>query len=106
VIGEFTSQVKTAEYLGVSRYKIGTFLNTGNLLDSDKGPVYVIDKEQIKPRSLIIQVLDVNRNLLDTCVSLRAAALKYHIPPSSLSGTYLNQDKMWRGKYYFVSVSP
>lgn len=105
VIGEFTSQLKTAEYLGVNRNKVARYLNTGNLLDSDKGPVYVIDKEQIKARSIKIQVLDINRNLLDSCSSVRAAAKKYNVPLSTISTTYLNKDKLYKNKYYFVSES-
>lgn len=105
VIGEFSSQIKTAEYLGVNRNKVARYLNTGNLLDSDKGPVYVIDKVQIKARSVKVQVLDVNRNLLDTCSSIRAAAKKYNVPLSTISSSYLDKDKLYKNKYYFVSES-
>lgn len=105
VIEEFTSQLKTAEFLGVNRNKVARYLNTGNLLDTDKGPVYVIGKEQIKARSIKIQVFDVNRNLLDSCNSIRAAAKKYNVPLSTISATYLNKDKLYRNKYYFVSES-
>jgi len=105
VIGEFTSQLKTAEYLGVDRNKVAQYLNTGNLLDSDKGPVYVLDKEKIKARSVKIKVLDVNKNLLEVCASLRDAEKKYNVAATTISRSYLNKDKICRDKYYFVSVS-
>lgn len=104
VIGEFTSQIKTAEYLGVDRSTVARYLNTGNLLNSNKGPVYVIDKVQTKARSVKVQVLDVNRNLLDTCRSIRAVADKYNVPLSTISTTYLDKDRLYKNKYYFVRV--
>jgi hypothetical protein len=103
--GEFTSQIKTAEFLGVSRNKVARYLSTGNLLDSDKGPVYVIGREEVKARCIKIQVLDADRNLLDTCNSMRAVAKKYNVPLSTISATYFNKDKLYKKKYYFVSES-
>lgn len=105
IIADFTSQLKAAEYLGISRNRIGRYLNTGTLLDSKVGSVYITDKGQVKPRSIEIQVLDVDRNILDTCSSVRATAVKYNIAVSSLSATYLNKDKLYKNKYYFVSDS-
>jgi len=76
VIEEFPSQLKAAKYLEVSRYKISQYLNSGNLLNSKLGPVFLINKGQSKERSIKIQVLDINKNILDTCSSLRAAEKK------------------------------
>ena len=103
VIGEYPSQLKVAEYLEVSRYMVSQYLNSSNLLDSKVGPVFLIDKRQVKERSLKIQVLDINRNLLDTCNSIRATAKKYGASASSLSATYLYKDKLWKGRRSTVS---
>lgn len=43
IIGEHPSHLKVAEYLGVSRGKVKTYLDSGNLLDSKLGPVLLID---------------------------------------------------------------
>lgn len=58
----------------------------------------------MKKRSLKIQVLDINKNILDTCKSIRTTAKKYDVSITSISTTYLNKDKLCKGKYYFVSV--
>lgn len=102
VIGEFTSQLKIGEYLGVSRYIVGKYLDSGNLLDTKIGPVFLTNKTVLSERSVKVQVLDINRKLLDTCDSIRAAANKYAVSASSISQTYLDKDKLCKGKYYFI----
>lgn len=102
VIGEFSSILKAAEYLGVNRKTISKFLNSGNFLDSKYGLVFLIEKREVKERAYKIQVLDKNKNLLDTCSSIRATANKYGISATALSTTYLDKDKLWKGKYYYI----
>lgn len=102
LIGEFPSISKAGEYLGINRNTISKYLNSGNLLDSKFGPVVLVSKGEIQERANKIQILDENRNLLDTCSSIRATAKKYGIPVSSLSTIYLDKDKLWKGKYYFI----
>ena len=45
VIGEFSSILKVAEYLDVSRQTISKYLNSGDLLDSKFGLVFLIEKK-------------------------------------------------------------
>jgi len=53
-------------------------------LESRIGPVLLVEKGgPVSERSYKIQVLDKNRNLLDTYCSLRAAAKSLGISPSS-----------------------
>jgi len=105
-IEEFPSQLKAAEYLGVNRYIVNSRIVSGKILDSKIGPVYIKDKEGIsKTKGIQVQVLDANKNLLETCASLRYVERKYNVAATTISRSYLNQDKLWRGKYYFVSVS-
>ncbi len=103
VIGEFNSVLKVAEYLGVNRNKVSLYLKSGNLLESRLGAVLLIEtKEKVNERSYKIKVLDENRNIMATYSSLRATAKSFGISPSSLSATYLDQNKLWKGKYYFI----
>lgn len=44
VIGEFNSVLKVSEYLGVNRNKVSTYLNSGDLLESSLGSVYLLEK--------------------------------------------------------------
>lgn len=104
IIGEHPSHLKVAEYLGVSRGKVKTYLDSGNLLDSKLGPVLLIDNCNSKKSSIEIQVLDANKNLLSTCSSLRLAGKKYGVTPTSISDTYLDKNKLCKGKYYFIKV--
>jgi hypothetical protein len=84
VIGEFNSVLKVAEYLEVNRNKVSLYLKSGDLLESRIGPVLLVEKGgPVSERSYKIQVLDKNRNLLDTYCSLRAAAKSLGISPSS-----------------------
>jgi hypothetical protein len=64
-----------------------------------------MDKEQLKERSIKVQVLDINKNILDTCESLRAAEKKFGVTATSIKNTYLDKNRLCKGKYYFVSVS-
>jgi len=103
VIGEFNSVLKVAEYLEVNRNKVSLYLKSGDLLESRIGPVLLVEKgAPVSERSYKIQVLDKNRNLLDTYCSLRAAAKSLGISPSSISTTYLDKNKLCKGKYYFI----
>ena len=103
VIGEFNSVLKVAKYLEVNRNKVSLYLKSGNLLESRVGPVLLVEKEaSVSERFYKIQVLDKNRNLLDTYSSLRAAAKSLGISPSSISTTYLDKNKLCKGKYYFI----
>lgn len=103
VIGEFNSVLKVAEHLGVNRNKVSLYLKSGNLLETKLGPVLLVEsKENINERFYKIQVLDENRNILGTYTSLRATAKSIGISPSSLSATYLDQNKLWKAKYYFI----
>lgn len=104
VIGEFNSVLKVSKYLGVNRNKISLYLKSGDLLESKIGPVLL--QEKVSPtnkRSYEIQVLDQDRNLLASYSSLRAAAKSLDVSPSSISTTYLNNNKLCKGKYYFIS---
>jgi len=102
---EFPSQLKAAEYLGVNRNIVNSRLASGKILDSKIGPVYIQDKEGIskKIKGIQVQVLDANKNLLEVCASLRDAGKKYNVAATSISRSYLNKDKIFRDKYYFVS---
>jgi hypothetical protein len=72
-------------------------------LESRIGPVLLVEKGgPVSERSYKIQVLDKNINLLDTYCSLRAAAKSLGISPSSISTTYLDKNKLCKGKYYFI----
>jgi hypothetical protein len=72
-------------------------------LESRVGPVLLVEKEaSVSERFYKIQVLDKNRNILDTYSSLRAAAKSLGISPSSISTTYLDKNKLCKGKYYFI----
>lgn len=103
VVGEFDSILKVAEYLEVNRNKVSLYLKSGYLLESKIGPVLLIEKgDSVSERSYKIQGLDKNPNLLDTYSSLRAAAKSYGLSPSSLSTTYLDKNKLCKGKYYFI----
>lgn len=82
---------------------VNRYLASGKLLNSKLGLVYIKDKEEIKLRSVKVQILDINKNLLAVCSSIRAAAKKYNISASSISMCYLNKDKLCKNKYYFVS---
>ena len=42
---------------------------------------------------------------MDTCESLRAAGKIYGVTATSIKKTYLDKDRLCKGKYYFVSVS-
>jgi len=101
IIGEFLSNLKAAEYLGVSRAKVKTYLDSGNLLDSKLGLVRLIDNSNSKQRAIEVQVLDKNKTLLDTCSSLRVAGKKYAVTATAIRNTYLDKDKLCKGKYYF-----
>lgn len=108
-LAELPSQLKAAEYLGVNRNAVANRLASGKIIDTKIGSVYIQDKGGIpvlkNKRGIQIQVLDADRNLLDTCDSLRAAAKLYGGAASSISRTYLDKDKLFRTKYYFRSVS-
>lgn len=107
IVGEFLSNLKTAEYLGVSRRKIKTSLDSGDLLDSIFGPVRLIDNSNSKKRAIEIQVFDKNKTLLDTCSSLRVAGKKFEVTATAtaIKNTYLDKDKLCKGKYYFRSTT-
>jgi hypothetical protein len=47
--------LKVSEYLGVSRAKVKTYLDSGNLLSSKLGSVLLIDAGNSKERSIKIQ---------------------------------------------------
>jgi len=83
--------------------KISLYLKSGDLLESRIGPVLLIEKEgSVSERFYKIQVLDINRNLLDTYSSLRAAAKSLGISPSSFSTTHSGRSRLCKGKYYFI----
>lgn len=103
VVGEFNSILKVAEYIGVNRNKVSLYLKSGDLLDSRLGPVLLIKKEgPITERSYKIKVLDINRDITTAYSSLRATTKSIGISASSLSTTYLDKNKLWKGKYYFI----
>jgi hypothetical protein len=57
----------------------------------------------INSRSKKVQVLDRNKNLLDRYDSIRDDSKKYNISASSLSSTYLDENKLYKNKYCFIS---
>jgi hypothetical protein len=106
VIVEFVSQIKAAEHLGVERRIISRRIASEALFDSKIGPVYIQYKAaDTTSRAIKVQVLDYNKNQIEVCASLRAAGLKYNIPVSTLSRSYLDKDRLCRNKYYFVSLA-
>lgn len=107
VIEVFSSQIKAAEYLDVHRHKIKRHLDSGKVLDTKLGLVYIKGGEvsSDKPRSIKIRVYDSNKNLLEVCDSLRAASNKYDISASSIRLYYLDKDRLCKNRYYFKTES-
>jgi len=101
---ESPSHLKVAEYLGVSRAKVKTYLDSGNLLDSKLGPVLLIDNCNSKKSSIEIQVLDANKNILSRCNSLRLAGKNYGVTLLQLVILILIKNKLCKGKYYYIKV--
>lgn len=106
-LGIFSSHLKAAEYLDVHRHKIRRYQDSGKVLDSKLGLVYVksVAKSDNKSRSIKVRVYDSNKNLLEVCSSLRAASGKYDISASSIRLSYLDKDKLCKNKYYFETES-
>lgn len=100
-IGEFPSLIKAGEFLGISRMTVSNYMKSGEVYKSKYGSVTILGPEINKVRSVKIQVLDINKNLLNICNSIRETEKFYGIPASSLSNTYLDKDRPWKGKYYF-----
>jgi hypothetical protein len=106
VIEELSSQLKAADYLGVDRKRVNRIVDTGKVLDSKLGPVYINFSEasKNKARSIKVEFYDSNNNLLEFCSSLRDASTKYGISASAIRLTYLNKDRLFKDKYYFVEL--
>lgn len=104
LIGEFNSILKSAAFLEVSRDKVSDQVKSGKILETKLfGPVLLTSKGGGK-RSNEIQVLDAYKNVVSTWNSLRACAKHFEVAPSTITTSYLNQNRLFRGKYYFVKA--
>jgi hypothetical protein len=52
-----------------------------------------------------VGVLDKNKIIIDTCSSLRKTSEVYGIPRTTLSQSYLNKDRLYKNKYYFITIN-
>lgn len=92
---------------GVDRRIVKKHKDSGDLLNSKIGLVYIQDKAaDKKSRAMQVQVLDANKNLIEVCASVRSTGIKYGISASSITTSYLDKDRLCRNKYYFVSAVP
>jgi len=69
-----------------------------------KGQVYIVYKDKLKSRSTKISVLNTNKELIEVCSSIRSAAKKYQLAANTLRYSYLDKNRLYDDKYYFISA--
>ena len=103
ILAEFDSQSKAKDFLNCSRYIVSKYQDSGKLFNSVSiGNVYITSKGQSKSSTIAVKVLNSNKELIDTCASLRETGKKYDIAVSTLRYSYLNKDMLYQMKYYFL----